>query len=65
MSQHVQYLEPDPDILSPLGDRPPGLTDELLRVQSDLHPVIEQSKKWGQRKGSHEDGDEAKLQHWK
>ena len=62
MSQHVQDGEPDADVLRPLGDRPPRLTDELLRVQPDLHPVVQEREKWRQRKGGDKNGDESELQ---
>ena len=48
---------------SPLGHRPPRLTDELLGVQSDLHPVVEEGEQGSQGEGGHEDGDETELEH--
>ena len=48
---------------SPLGHRPPRLTDELLGVQSDLHPVVEEGEQGSQGEGRHEDRDETELEH--
>ena len=56
--------EPDADVLRPLGHGPACLADELLGVQSDLHPVVEEGKQGRQGEGRHEDCDEAKLQHY-
>ena len=65
LCQHLQYGEPDPDILRPLRHRPPRLADKLLAVQPDLHPVVDEGKEGGQGEGGHENGDEAELQNWK
>ena len=62
---HVEDLEPDADVLGSLGHGPPRLANELLRVQPDLDPVVEQREEGGQGEGRHEDGDEAELQNWK
>ena len=40
----------------------PGLTDKLLGVQANLHPVVEESEERGEGEGSYKDGDEAKLE---
>ena len=48
----------------PLGHGPPRLADELLSVQSDLHPVVEEGEQGGQGEGRHEDCDETELEHW-
>ena len=64
LGNHLHDSEPDPDILGPLRHRPPGITDELLGVQSDLHPVVDQGEQGGQGEGRHEDCYEAKLQNW-
>ena len=61
VSNHVQDLEPDPDVLGPLGHRPSRLADELLSVQPDLHPVVQEGEEGGEGEGRHEDGDEAEL----
>ena len=62
LSDHLHDGEPDPDVLGSLRHRPPGLTDKLLGVQSDLHPVVEQRKERRQREGRNEDCYETKLQ---
>ena len=62
LSDHLHNPEPDPDILRPLRHGPPGLADELLGVQPDLHPVVEEGEQGGQGEGSHEDCDEAELE---
>lgn len=64
-SQHVQDLEPDADILCPFCHDASRLTYKLLRIQPDLHPVVQQCKEWSQREGSHKDSNEAKLENWK
>ena len=61
LCQHFHDLEPDSNVLSSLSHSSPGLTHELLSVQSDLHPVVEESKEWSKREGSNKDGDETKL----
>lgn len=61
----MQDLKPDADILCALRHDAPRLTDELLRVQSDLHPVVEERKERRQRERSDKDGDEAELENWR
>ena len=63
LRDHLHDPEPDADVLRPLGHGPPCLADELLGVQSDLHPVVEESKQGRQGEGRHEDGDETELEH--
>ena len=65
LGDHLHDLEPDPDILGPLGHGPPRLADELLGVQPDLHPVVEEGEQGGQGEGRHEDCDETELENWK
>ena len=62
--QGLQDVEPGADVLRTLGHRPAVLTHKLVGVQADLGPVVEQSEEGRQGEGRHEDGDEAKLQHW-
>ena len=62
--QHVENFKPDADVLGTLSHNATGLTDKLLSIKPDLHPVVEQCEQWGQGEGSNEDGDEAKLKHW-
>ena len=64
LSDHLHNPEPDPDVLRPLRHGPPGLADELLGVQPDLHPVVEEGEQGGQGEGRHEDCDETKLENW-
>lgn len=64
VGQHVQDLEPDADVLGALRDWPPRLAHQLVRVQPDLHPVVEQREQRRKRERRHEDGDEAELQNW-
>ena len=47
----------------PLSHGPPRLADELLSVQPDLHPVVEEGEQGGQGEGRHEDRDETELEH--
>ena len=49
------------NISSSLWYRAPEDSDELVCVQSYLHPVVEQSKERSQRQSCHKDGDEAIL----
>ena len=62
LGQHLHDLEPDPNVLSSLCHSSPCLTHKLLSIQSDLHPVVEESKERSQGEGSYKDGDETKLQ---
>ena len=62
LSDHLHDGEPDPDVLRPLRHGPPGLADELLGVQPDLHPVVEEGEQGGQGEGRHEDCDEPELE---
>ena len=61
LTPHTSCLTPHN---SPFSDSSPCLTDKLLGVQPDLHPVVEEGEQWSQREGRHEDGDEAKLEDW-
>ena len=63
-SWHLSYILHLTPHISPFSDSSPCLTDKLLGVQPDLHPVVEQRKQRSQREGRHEDGDEAKLEDW-
>ena len=64
VGDHVEDLEPDADVLGSLGHGAPRLADELLGVESNLDPVVEQREEGGQREGRNENGDEAELQNW-
>ena len=48
----------------PLSHGPPRLADELLSVQPDLHPVVEEGEQGGQGEGRHEYGNKTKLENW-
>jgi len=61
--QGFQDVEPDADVLGALGHRPAVLARELVRVQADLHPVVEEGEERRQGERRHEDGDEPKLEH--
>ena len=56
-------VEPDPDGLRWLGHRTPALAGDLARVQTDLHPAVEQGEERRQRAGCHEEAHEAELWH--
>ena len=62
LSDHLHDGEPDPDVLGPFGHGPPGLADELLGVQSDFHPVVQEREEGRQGEGRHENCDETKLE---
>ena len=40
----------------------PGVSNKLLSIESDLDPVVEESKEGGEGEGGDEDGDEAELE---
>jgi len=61
MSDGVEDGEPDADVLAALGDRPSSLADELVRVESNLQPVVEQREQRRQRKRGHEYRNKAEL----
>ena len=65
LSDHLHDGEPDPDVLRSLRHGPSGLADELLGVQPDLHPVVDEGEQGRQGEGRHEDCDETKLEDWK
>lgn len=54
LRESVENLEPDSDVLTSFCYRTSRLAGELVSVQSDLHPVVEQSKERRQRKRRHE-----------
>lgn len=62
VSDGLQDGEPDANALCSLSHQPPVVTDELVGIQADLHPVVEQGKEGCQGTGRHKDGDEAALQ---
>ena len=62
LGEHLEDLEPDADVLRALGHGAPRLAHKLLRVQPDLHPVVEEGAQRGEREGRHKDGDKTKLE---
>ena len=62
LSDHLHDGEPDPDVLRSLRHGPSGLADELLGVQPDLHPVVEEGEERGEGEGRHEYGNKTKLE---
>ena len=62
MCHELENGEPDADILGALRHRSPRLADELLGVEADLHPVVEQREEGRQGEGRHEDRQETELQ---
>lgn len=63
MCDELHDGEPDADVLSSLHHRAAIFSHKLLSVQTNLHPVINESKERSERTSCHEDGDEAKLNH--
>ena len=61
LCQRVQNDKPDADVLTAFSHGTPRLAHELVRVQPDLYPVVQQREERGQREGGHEYSDEAKL----
>ena len=61
MRDELQDGKPDADVLHPLHHRAAIFSHKLLSVQTNLHPVIDESKERSERTSRHEDGDEAKL----
>ena len=61
LNDGVEDAEPDSDVLAAFGDRPASLADELVSVQTDLQPVVEQREQRRQRKRRHEHRYEAEL----
>ena len=55
--------EPDADVLRSFGERPASFGHQLLSVEADLDPVVDEREEWRDREGNHENGDEAELEH--
>lgn len=55
--------KPDTNVLSSLHHRAAILSHKLLSVQTNFHPVVNESKERSQRTRRHKDGDETKLDH--
>ena len=63
LGEAVEDREPHPDVPGALRHRPARLAHQLLRVDPDLDPVVEQREQGSERERCHEDRDEAELQH--
>ena len=64
LSDTVQNVKPDADILSSVGDRSSHFTNELVRVNADLKDVVGECEERSQRKCSHKDCDETELENF-
>ena len=64
LSNTVQNVKPDADILSPVGDGSSHLTNELVWVNANLKDVVGESEERSQRKGSHKDCNETELENF-
>ena len=62
LSQCVEDGEPDTDVLSAFGHGSSRFADELLCVESNFDPVVEEGEEGRERKRRHEDGYETKLE---
>lgn len=63
MGDELEDGEPDADALSSLHHRAAIFSHKLLSIQSNLNPVIHESKQGSERTCRHKDGDETKLNH--
>lgn len=63
MCDELQDRKPDADVLSSLYHRAAVFSHKLLSVQTDLHPIINESEERSEGARRHEDGDEPKLNH--
>lgn len=61
----VEDLQPRADVSGLGRNRASELSGKLPGVHPDLQDVVEQSQQGGQGERGHEEGDEAKLHHWK
>ena len=61
----LHYGEPDADVFDPLRDGAAVMDEQLLGVEAQLEHVVEEREQRRQRKGGHEDRDEAVLDHCK
>jgi len=61
LGEAFQYTEPYADVLTSFGNWSSGLTDELVGVETYLHPVVEQREEWSQREGGDKDRNEPEL----
>lgn len=59
----LQDGKPDADVLSSLHHRAAIFSDELLSIQTNLHPIVDESEERSERTRCHKDGDESKLKH--
>ena len=61
LSNTVQDIKPDPNVLRSIRNWSSHFTHKLVRVNSDLKNVVGQSEERSKRKSSDEDCDETKL----
>ena len=61
LCHYVEDAVPRPNVLCSLRHWPPLCDSVLVRVKTDLHPVVEERKQRSNRKGCHKDCDKAKL----
>ena len=61
LRKRVENDEPDADILTAFRHGTPRLTYKLVRVQSDLDPVVQQREERSQWERSNKYSDESKL----
>ena len=61
MGDDSEDVKPGTNVLSSLCDRSTEHSGELVGIQSNLNPVVKESKQWSKRKGNNKDGDEAIL----
>ena len=56
-----EEVEPGTNVLGTLGNRTTKDGGELVSIESDLHPVVEESKERSEREGHNKDGGESIL----
>lgn len=52
-------------VFTPHSIRPPELSDKLCSIQADFNDVVEQSERWRQREGGHEQSHKPILDYCK
>ena len=52
------------DILCPFSNRTTEDSNELVSIEPDLDPVVEQGEEGSKREGRHKDGHKPVLDHW-
>ena len=64
MGQRGDDVEPDADAGCLLSERATRVANQLLRVQAQFDPVVEQGEEGSERKRHHEYSYKTELQHW-